>query len=144
MNRYQKALNKIVKSSCPNCIDENGCSSCDIEKVCNATAKSWVDTLQKLIDKETPKKPKIEQQNDYIVYNYLYQPDVETTPIGGFSIPESEYIQNLAYKPITQQNTTISDKDLFIIIKALLWYLCSTQMPSDEEIKKFIKVHKEK
>lgn len=56
MNKYQDALNKIVKSSCPNCIDENGCSTCDIEKICNATAKSWVNRLQELIDKETPIK----------------------------------------------------------------------------------------
>lgn len=56
MNKYQDALNKIVKSCCPNCIDENGCSSCDIEKVCNALAKDWVDSLQELVDKETPKE----------------------------------------------------------------------------------------
>lgn len=51
MDRFQKALNKIVKSCCPNCNNEKGCSSCDIEKTCNCTAKSWVDTLQELIDK---------------------------------------------------------------------------------------------
>lgn len=57
MNKYQNSLNKIVKSCCPNCVDENGCSTCDIEKICNATAKQWVNTLQELVDKETPKKP---------------------------------------------------------------------------------------
>lgn len=56
MNKYQDALNKIVKSCCPNCVDENGCSSCDIKKICNATAKDWVNRLQELVDKETPKK----------------------------------------------------------------------------------------
>lgn len=64
MNKYQNALNKIVKSCCPNCIDENGCSSCDIEKICNATAKSWVNTLQELVDKETPKKLKSKTDKD--------------------------------------------------------------------------------
>ena len=49
-DKFQKALNRIVKSSCPNCHDENGCTSCDIEKICNATAKYWVDTLQELVD----------------------------------------------------------------------------------------------
>lgn len=38
----------------------------------------------------------------------------------------------------------MNDKDLFIIIKALLWYLPTIQVPSDEEIMKFIKIHKEK
>lgn len=38
----------------------------------------------------------------------------------------------------------MNENDLFIIIKALLWYNVQViQMPSDEEIKKFIKVHKE-
>ena len=60
MNKYQEALNKIVKSSCPNCIDNNGCSSCDIQKNCNCQAKSWVDTLQELVNKETPKNPIIQ------------------------------------------------------------------------------------
>lgn len=49
-DKYQKALNKIVKSSCPNCRDENGCASCSIERICNATAKDWVNALQELID----------------------------------------------------------------------------------------------
>lgn len=37
----------------------------------------------------------------------------------------------------------MSDEELFIIIKALLWYLPIPQVPSDDEIKKFIKVHRE-
>ena len=38
----------------------------------------------------------------------------------------------------------MNEYDLFIIIKAILWYSIQTiQMPSDEEIKKFIKDHKE-
>lgn len=56
MNNYQKALNKIVQSSCPNCHDENGCLNCNIKHTCNALAKDWVNKLQKLIDKATPKK----------------------------------------------------------------------------------------
>lgn len=55
MNKYQDALYKIVKSCCPNCTT-NGCKDCSIEKICNATAKSWVDRLQELVDKATPKK----------------------------------------------------------------------------------------
>lgn len=55
MNKYQEALNKIVKSCCPDC-SMNGCKDCSIEKICNT--KQWVDTLQELVDKATPKKPK--------------------------------------------------------------------------------------
>ena len=51
--QYQKSLNKIVRSSCPNCYDDNGCSSCNIKECCNAPAKYWVDTLQKLIDQQS-------------------------------------------------------------------------------------------
>ena len=53
MNNYQKALNNIGKSSCPNCCTE-GCKECSIEKICNT--KQWVNTLQKLVDKATSKK----------------------------------------------------------------------------------------
>ena len=38
----------------------------------------------------------------------------------------------------------MSNQDLFIIIKALLWYLPTIQVPSDEEIMKIIEIHKEK
>lgn len=52
MGRYQEALNKIIRSCCSYCEDNNGCQNCKIKQRCNATAKSWVDTLQELIDKE--------------------------------------------------------------------------------------------
>ena len=58
MGRYQEALNKIIRSCCSYCEDNNGCQNCKIKQRCNATAKSWVDTLQELIDKEElPMKP---------------------------------------------------------------------------------------
>ena len=56
MNKYQEALNNIVKSCCPNC-DTDGCKDCTLEKTCNATAKKWVDTLQELVDKAEPTNP---------------------------------------------------------------------------------------
>jgi hypothetical protein len=56
MNKYQEALNKIIRSCCPYCNDNNGCQNCEIKQTCNATAKSWVDTLQELVVKETPMK----------------------------------------------------------------------------------------
>lgn len=62
MNKYQEALDKIVKSCCPNC-DTEGCKDCSIEKICNATAKDWVDTLQELLDKETPKEIKLRYED---------------------------------------------------------------------------------
>ena len=77
----------------------------------------------------------------------LNQPDVEpTTTIGGYSTPLSEYYQQMANKPnAIPKYAQITNQDLFIIIKAILWYNKSVvQMPSDEEIMKFIKVNKEK
>lgn len=64
MNKHQKALNKIVENCCPNCHDDKGCSSCSIEKICNCTAKDWVNTLQELVDKSTPKMFKIKTDTD--------------------------------------------------------------------------------
>ena len=52
-NKYQESLNKIIRSCCPYCYDDNGCQNCEIKQICNATAKSWVDTLQELVDKES-------------------------------------------------------------------------------------------
>lgn len=77
----------------------------------------------------------------------LNQPDVETTAIvGGYSTTLSEYYQQMANKPnAIPKYAQITNRDLFIIIKAILWYNESVvQMPSDEEIKKFIEAHKEK
>lgn len=78
MNKYQDALNKIVKSSWPDCIGESECSSCSIEKICNT--KNWINTLQQLVDKETPKKPIKHYKSFYrcvnceeIFQNYHYQ-----------------------------------------------------------------------
>ena len=78
MNKYQEALNKIVKSSCPNCIDNNGCSSCDIQKICNCHDKSWVNTLQKLVNLQNPKKINYEYDgyaDGYPVYDIAYCPN---------------------------------------------------------------------
>ena len=77
----------------------------------------------------------------------LNQPDVEpTTTIGGYSTPLSEYFQQMANKPnAIPKYAQITNQDLFIIIKAILWYNKSVvQMPSDKEIMKFIETHKEK
>lgn len=48
MNKYQEALDFIVKNSCPT---HNCCSECNIKKSCNCEAKEYIDVLQKLIDK---------------------------------------------------------------------------------------------
>ncbi len=78
--------------------------------------------------------------------NKLNQPDVEpTTTVGGYSTPLSEHYQQLANDPnAIPKYAQITNQDLFIIIKAILWYNPSIQIPSDEEIMKFIKFHKEK
>lgn len=75
----------------------------------------------------------------------LNEPDVETTTTGGYSTPLSEYYQQMAFNPnAIPKYAQITNQDLFIIIKALLWYLPTIQVPSDEEIMKFIEIHKEK
>ena len=56
MNKYKEALDNLVKVSCPK---GNRCKKCDIEKICNCEAKSYIDTLQELVDKATPKKADI-------------------------------------------------------------------------------------
>ena len=78
--------------------------------------------------------------------NKLNEPDVEpTTTVGGYSTPLSEYYQQIANNPnAIPKYAQITNQDLFIIIKAILWYNPSIQMPSDEEIMKFIKFNKEK
>lgn len=65
MNKYQDALNKIIRSCCPYCYDDNGCQNCEIKQTCNATAKNWVDTLQELVDKETPMKEVQKDEDSY-------------------------------------------------------------------------------
>ena len=81
MNKYQEALNNLIINSCPVALDwlesqsfndkrdllkafnekyigsKEPCSSCKYNKICNALAKDWIDTLQELVDKETPMKP---------------------------------------------------------------------------------------
>lgn len=58
MNKYQEALNNLIINSCPVAIgSKEPCSSCKYNKICNALARDWIDTLQELVDKETPMKP---------------------------------------------------------------------------------------
>ena len=70
MNKYQDALNKIIRSCCPYCYDDNGCQNCEIKQTCNATAKNWVDTLQELVDREKSLTPTY--KNTYIEYKEHY------------------------------------------------------------------------
>lgn len=49
-NKYQEALDYIVKNSCNKRV---ACNECDIQSICNSYAKSRVDTLQELVDKTT-------------------------------------------------------------------------------------------
>lgn len=48
MNKYQEALDNLVKVSCPKKVS---CTECDINIICNCIAKEYVDTLQELINK---------------------------------------------------------------------------------------------
>ena len=53
-SKYQEALDYIVKNSCNKRV---ACNECDIQNICNSSAKSRVDNLQELVDKATPKRP---------------------------------------------------------------------------------------
>ncbi len=55
MNKYQEALDRLVKHSCP---QRTSCNECDMKGYCNRIAKDWIDVLQELVGKATPKKPK--------------------------------------------------------------------------------------
>lgn len=50
MNKYQEALDFIVKSSCPS---KHFCRECPGEKGCNSLAKDKIDILQELIEQKT-------------------------------------------------------------------------------------------
>lgn len=52
-NKYQEALDNIVRVSCPK---GKSCGECDNRKICNCEAKSYIDTLQELVDKTASKK----------------------------------------------------------------------------------------
>lgn len=54
MNKYQEALDNLIKVSCPK---KTCCNDCVMKQICNCKAKEYIDTLQKLIDKATLKKP---------------------------------------------------------------------------------------
>lgn len=53
MDEYQEALDNLIKVSCPKKVC---CNECDINKMCNCDAKEYINTLQELVDKSTPKK----------------------------------------------------------------------------------------
>ena len=57
MNKYQEALNKLK-----NLGDKD---------LYNEYYLEWTNVLQELVDKETPMKPKIEQQHDYVECHYV-------------------------------------------------------------------------
>lgn len=59
MNKYQEALNNLIRSSCPSMLP---CKECNFSKICNCEAKGWIDTLQELVDRATPVA--IELRND--------------------------------------------------------------------------------
>ena len=52
MNKYEEALKKMVKASCP---EKVYCEKCDCSRICNKEAKEWIDSLRELVEKETPK-----------------------------------------------------------------------------------------
>ena len=58
MNKYQEALDNLVKNSCPK---RKSCKECETNAICNSIAKGNIDTLQELIDLHEPKEIKVGQ-----------------------------------------------------------------------------------
>lgn len=54
MNKYKKALKKLVEASCP---EHVFCEQCYMKHGCTARAKDWVAVLYELVEKEVPKTP---------------------------------------------------------------------------------------
>lgn len=54
MNKYKKALKKLVEASCP---EHVFCEQCYMKHGCTAQAKAWVVALYELVEKEEPKTP---------------------------------------------------------------------------------------
>lgn len=66
MNKYQEALDNLIRVSCPRKVS---CKECDFEKLCNSQAKGYVDTIQELVDRATPKKTEMMRIKKYDGYN---------------------------------------------------------------------------
>ncbi len=62
MNKYQKALDNLVRVSCPKKVS---CIECDIGKICNCVSKEHINTLQKLVNETILKKPEHEADGCY-------------------------------------------------------------------------------
>lgn len=56
MNKYQKALDYIVSTSCPSGVC---CNECNINNICNNLVKDKINTLQELINNTIPVKAEI-------------------------------------------------------------------------------------
>lgn len=54
MNKYKKALKKLVEASCP---EHTFCENCYTKHGCTAKVKDWVCALYELVEKEEPKMP---------------------------------------------------------------------------------------
>lgn len=107
-NKYQEALDYIVKNSCNKRV---ACNECDIQNICNSLAKSKVDTLQELVDKTTPKKPIISYPMGDCYYtcpccgNLLIEKRIIVSPSG------KNLIKNLSYCGRCCQAFDWSDED---------------------------------
>lgn len=101
MNKYQEALNNLVKESCPK---KTFCKECGFEKTCNCDAKQDINTLQELIYRATPKEP-MERHYE----NEGEQPYIKTTCPNGCHITLSKKYDKFC--PECGQAIDWSDKD---------------------------------
>lgn len=113
-NKYQEALDCIIKYSCP---EKTICSECNMHDICNSDTKSRVDILQKLVDKATPKKPALakiycDRKTDIYDENGWIDPDICCCPnCGKLTIYDFEYDEKYKHCTFCGQRIDWSDED---------------------------------
>lgn len=115
MHKYQEALDDLVKVSC---VKKVSCAECDINKICNSTAKEYVDTLQQLVDKATPKKPHLSEifkdEDTETIYDedgYINETICVCPNCGKHTIFDYEYSKRFKYCSNCAQAIDWSDED---------------------------------
>lgn len=114
-SKYQKALDNLVKNSCPKKVS---CTECDININCNCIAKEYVDTLQELVNKATPKKPHLSEifkdEDTKTIYDedgYINETICVCANCGKHTIFDYEYSKRFKYCSICGQAIDWSNKD---------------------------------
>lgn len=113
-NKYQEALNYIVRNSC---YKKTICSECNMHNNCHIPAKRDVDILQELVDKATPTKPALaeiycDRKTDIYDENGWIDPDICCCPsCKKLAIYDFEYDEKYKHCTFCGQRIDWSDED---------------------------------